>query len=278
LIALLMCGAALLCVWAPRLHGWVIPVAGLGAGLGLIGLVLLPLERRAPSFLSLAGAALPTLVLVTALFFPQLLGSAFLASRTKEGVENTGIYVLPLKGAPNNKVSADPDWADAGKVSLQQGQVNVQVLSASIRRMGETKTASGGTIASGERCIVRLRIEEAVPGRGLSAARSAARSPHQLEIRPRLTLSAGEVRELLGELKLPPLETQEKGPAFPINFEDHLFAFEAPERPEYLQLEIPTASWGGKGSFRFTIPASMIQDERGTRGYSRNTASRSKSK
>jgi hypothetical protein len=245
--------------------------------LGLIGLALLPAEHRAPSFLSVAGAALPTLVLVAALFFPQLLGSAFLAWRTKESVEYTGIYVLPLGGAHNNKVSADPDWADAGKFSLQQGQVNVQVLSASIRRMGETKTGSGETIAAGEHCVVRLRIEESVSGSGLSAARSAARSPHHLDIRPHLTQGAGEVRELLGELSIPPLETQEKGPAFPINFEDHLFVFEAPnERPEYLHLEIPTASWGGKGSFRFTIPASMIQDERGTRGNSRTTASGSK--
>jgi hypothetical protein len=45
--------------------------------------------------------------------------------------------------------------------------------------------------------------------------------------------------------------------------EDQVFVFEASTTGlEALRLEVPAEAWSQQGSFRFTIPISMIQDER----------------
>jgi hypothetical protein len=49
---------------------------------------------------------------------------------------------------------------------------------------------------------------------------------------------------------------------FPVLYQDMVFVFDAPPPGrKYLHLEIPTTPWGGKGAFRFTIPASLIREK-----------------
>jgi hypothetical protein len=80
-----------------------------------------------------------------------------------------------------------------------------------------------------------------------------------------LTGSADTNYEFHGVLKVEDVDKQRERRAFPVSFLERVFIFEAPAaQPNDLRLEIAAEAWGGKGAFRFTIPVSMIIDERGT--------------
>jgi hypothetical protein len=207
------------------------------------------------------------MILLTALFLPEYLGSAYLASRTKGGVDPAVIRAIPLDGSFDRSASLDPEWVDATKASLQLGQVNVQVLSVSFRRADAVQSAAGKKIAPGNYCFVRIRTQEQVAAGQFSAKRSQTHSSHVEDARLTLTGSQDRSYECHGFLKVEAVDKQRKGPAFPVSVQDHVFIFEAPAaRPGHLRLEIAAEAWGGEGAFRFTIPGSMITDERGRPG------------
>ena len=261
---LFLCGAALACAWVPVLCSFVIPLAVVGTLLGLAGLVLVLLHDRRRLLLPVAGAAAPVIVLFAALFLPALLGPTYLASRAADSTDLTTIRVISLGGS-DSSVPVDPNWVDASKASLQQGQLNIQVMSVSIRREEEAKSPSGKKAAPVEHCYVRVRTQAVVASSEFSAKQPQAQSSEAAGIQ--LTDSADKVYQLQGVQEVEPVDKQRKGSAFPVSFHDHVFMFDAPAaRPNYLYLEIPAETWGGKGAFRFTIPGSMIHDERGKPG------------
>jgi len=260
--ALISCLAAMLCAWIPRLCGLVIPLSVVGVIVGLSCLVLVSYAERNRLFVPTAGAAGSAVILLAALFFPEFLGPVYLASRDKGDGDPTIIRAIPIEGSP---ASLDPEWVDATKASLQQGQVNLQVTRVSIRRAGAAKSASGKKIAPGEYCFVRLRTQAVVAASEFTAKPVQAQSSSDEDARLTLTDSAAKAYELHGVLENEAGDKKRKGPTFPVSFQDHVFVFEAPAaRPNYLRLEIASEAWGGKGAFRFTIPGSMIIDERGT--------------
>ena len=260
--ALFSCLAALLCAWIPRLCSLVIPLSAVGVLVGLSCLVLVSYAERKRLFVPTAGAAGSAVILLVALFFPEFLGSVYLASRDKGEGDPTFIRAVPIEGSPASLV---PEWVDATKASLQQGQVNLQITRVSIRRAGAAKTTSGKKIASGEYCFVRLRTQAVVAASEFSAKRIQAQSSRDEDARLTLTDGADKTYEMHGVLETEAGDKKRKGPTFPVSFQDHVFVFEAPAaRPNYLRLEIAAEPWGGKGAFRFTIPGSMIIDERGT--------------
>jgi hypothetical protein len=248
------------------LCGFVIPLAVVGTLLGLAGLVLVLLDDRRRLVIPIAGAAVPVVVLFTALFFPMLLGPTFLASRTKDSTDLTTIRVIPLRGS-DSSIPVDPDWVDASKASLQQGQLNIQVMSVSIRREEEAKSPSGKKGAPVEHCYVRVRTQAVVASSEFSAKLPQAQSSSPEAAGILLTDSADKVYQLQGVQEVEPVDKQRKGSAFPVSFHDHVFMFDAPAaRPNYMRLEIAADAWGGNAAFRFTIPASLIHDERGKPG------------
>jgi hypothetical protein len=263
---LFLCGAALVCVWVPVLCVFVIPLALVSTLIGLAGLALVLLDDRRRLSFPIAGAAVPIVVLFAALFFPTLLGPTFLASRAKTSADRADIHVIPLRG-DDSSVSADPNWVDASKASLQLGQLNIQVMSVSIRSEEPAESPSGKKATPVEHCFVRVRTQAVVAASEFSAKRSQSQSSNSEAPRIQLTGSGDKTYELQGVQEVEPIDKKRKGTAFPVSIQDHVFMFEAPAaRPNYLFLEIPADTWGGKGAFRFTIPGSMINDLRGKPG------------
>jgi hypothetical protein len=264
--ALFLCLAALLCAWFPRLCGLVIPLSVAGALVGLSALVLVLFVAQKRLFPPIAGAAGSAGILLAASFFPEFLGPVYMASRAKGVGDPTITRAVPIKGSP---ASLDPEWVDATKASLQLGQANLQVMSVSIRRAGAAKTSSGRKIAPGAYCFIRLRTQAAVAAGEFSAKRPQTESSRYEDSRLKLTGSADKSYEFRGVLKVEAVDKQHERSAFPVSFQDHVFVFEAPAaQPNYLRLEIAAEALGGKGAFRFTIPGSMIIDERGKPGRS----------
>jgi hypothetical protein len=236
---------------------------------GLSGLAFVLYVTQKRLFLPIAAAAGPVVFLLAAWFFPEFLGPGYMASRAKGSVDPTAIRAVSIEGNFQSSGPLDPEWVDASKASLQLGQVNVQVMSVSIRRAEAVKSAAGKGIAAGDYCFVRIRTQEQVATSQFTVNRAQTHSSPIEDAVLTLTGSENKSYELHGVLKVEAVEKQRKGLAFPVSFQDHVFLFEAPAaRPDHLRLEIAADPWGGEGAFRFTIPKSMITDERGKRGRS----------
>jgi hypothetical protein len=259
--ALLSCGTALLCAWIPKLCGLVIPLSVAGAIVGLSALVLELYAAQKRLFLPFVGTAGSAVMLLAASIFPGFLGPVYMASRAKGDGNATVIRAVPIAGS---RASLDPEWVDATKASLQLGQINVQVTGVAIRRAGATKISSGKRIAPGEYCFVQLRTQGVVAASEFSAKLPQTQSSLDEVGRLKLTGSADKNYEFHGVLEVEAVDRQRERRAFPVSFQDHVLVFEAPAaEPNYLRLEIAAEAWGGKGAFRFTLPGSMIIDERG---------------
>ena len=267
--ALFLCVAALFCAWVPRLSILVIPLSVAGVLVGLSGLLLVLYAAEKRLFPVLAGAAGSSAILLTALYFPEHLGSVYMASRAKRGVDPAVIRAVPIEGSFHSSAPLDADWVDAAKASLQFGQVNVQVLGVTIRRAEGVKSSAGKRLPAGNYCFVRIRTQEQVAAIQFAANRSQAHGSPIEGALLKLTGSENKSYELHGVVKVEAVDKQRRGPAFPMSFQDHVFIFEAPAaRPDHLRLEIAAEAWGGEGAFRFSIPGRMIRDERGKPGRS----------
>src|SRR5439155_16021578 len=154
LSALLLGGAALLCASIRSLYALVPPASGAGLLLGLAGLLLSKGQSR--SLIPIAGTAVGGIVLLTALFLPKLLGPSYLASRNRRAVDPVAIRAIPLPGSAETMGPADAAWVDASRAALQQGPMQVQVLSASIPSV-KTKSSPTKTVAPPEHLYIRLR-------------------------------------------------------------------------------------------------------------------------
>jgi hypothetical protein len=233
------------------LCGLVVPLAGAGALLGLVGLVRVPRGGRAravPVGAAAAGAA----VLLAALLAPGLLGPTYRLSRQRGPADSAAVRVVPLRlrdrGDPALR---DPDWVDASKASLQQGRVRVQVLSAAVAPVDPEAARRDDALPP--RCLfIRLRVHRAGAGHG-------GGPPPLGKLRPALADAAGAAlrRHEAAETDEPRVVNSD---VFPTSYHDEVFAFDAPPPgAKSLRLEVPAAAWGGAGALHFTIPAGMIR-------------------
>jgi hypothetical protein len=237
----------------------VLLLGALGLILGMTGLLRVLALGRSRLLFPASGTVVAGVIVCAASLSPDLLGPVYQASRAKDPIDPTAIRVVPLPGQPVNTGPESPDWADASRAALQQGGLNVQVVSASVRRVGK-KDPLAKKISPGDYHFIRLRTQQA------EAAREPATKPHLTpgapdeKDGPRLTDGAGKVYQLcdVQEIEAP----KERRSLFPVDFQDQVLVFEAPARPADLRLELPAEAWGGKGTFRFTIPGAMIRDER----------------
>jgi len=141
----------------------------------------------------------------------------------------------------------------------------VRVMGVAIRRAGAAGASSGKRIPPGEYCFVRIRTQGVVAATEFSAKLPVTQNSRYEDGHLKLTGSADKHYEFHGVLDVEGVDKQRERRAFPVIFQDQVFVFEAPAgQPSYLRLEIAAEAWGGKGAVRFTIPGSMIVDERGT--------------
>jgi len=157
-LALLAGGTALLCASAPVLCRFVLPLGVLAFLLGAAGLVRVFALGRHRLLFPIAGTTVAGLLLATAMLFPSLLGPAFAVSRAKEPIDPVAIRVVPLAGKPGSAGTESPDWVDASRAALQEGTINVQVISASVRHVGP-KSPSTSKVPPGDYHFIRLRTQ-----------------------------------------------------------------------------------------------------------------------
>jgi hypothetical protein len=195
-------------------------------------------------------------VAMTAVLLPGMLGPAYLAYRTRKVEDLTTIRAIPLAGA-SSSAPTDPHWVDASRAALQQGRLRVQIVSvvvgpellspAATKPVAKKKTPQ-------EMLSIRLRIQRQVD-MGADAVQETLAGEGAS---PRLTDNTGKEYR---QRDVQEATTETKGrKAFPTALVDHVLVFEAHAgEVRYLRLELPAASWGGTGLFRFTIPSSMIR-------------------
>jgi hypothetical protein len=263
LVALLTGGAALLCASAPALCGLVLPLGAAAVILGLAGFLLAPVNARV--WLPAVATALGIGVSGAAFFFPALLGPTYRAAREFGRVDPTAIRIIPLAGDVG---TTDPEWVDASRAALEQGRVRVEVVWAAVGT-DKAKSAVPKKGAPAELLFVRVRTRRVErPG---EFAKRADRSGTRLEKpRPRLTDAAGKVYEPR-EVVEPAADTRKsdkrRSGLFPVTVQEEEFVFQSPPAGSAsMRLELPAETWGGTGTFRFTIPSSMIRHEGGPAG------------
>jgi hypothetical protein len=258
--ALFLGCAALWCAWATALCGFVIPLSGAALLAGMVALVRA--VRSARSRLTFPGAsvALAVAVLVLAMAFPGLLGPAYLGFKGQRATDPTAVRRLPLPGKDAGPDTEDPEWADASRTALQQGQVTLQVAEVKVapRRLEPAPSKTGKESVF---LVIRLRVRQVPQPAALAKTRddtAALKEKH----RPTVTDPDGKVYELL-EVQAGGAAEKTRGPsAFGLSSRE--LVFEAPAADvRVLRLEVPAAAWGGRGTFRFRIPGPMIRRSAG---------------
>jgi hypothetical protein len=198
----------------------------------------------------------------SALLFPNLLGPRYLAFRGSEAVDPTAIRVIPVPGSRDNAALRDPEWADASQAALQQGPMQVQVLSASISPV-KANSSPTKTIGQAEYLFIRLRTQQAEAASDFATKRTPVTGPRSEQPRPTLTDKTGRVYQAKDIQQVAAVENKRRSGVFPVSSHDEVIVFETPPSGlEFLRLEVPAEAWGRKGAFRFTIPGSMIEDKR----------------
>jgi hypothetical protein len=255
--ALLLAGLGLVCALSYSLSFLVIWLSAVSLLLGLLSLVRLFASKPCRAVVPVAGAVAGGVVLLTAVLLPSMLGPSYLAYRTRKMEDLTTIRAVPLAAA-SSSAPTDPNWVDASRAALQQGRLRVQIVSVvagpELTNLRATKPVAKKKTALEEVLFIRLRIQRQVDMGADAVQETLADEKEQ----PKLTDNAGkeyrqrDVQEATAETK--------GRKAFPTALVDHVLVFEAPAGDVgYLRLELPAASWGGTGLFRFTIPSSMIR-------------------
>ncbi len=253
-IALLLGAAALIGAFSPRLHFLAAPLSGLGLLLGLVALVTAR-RVRTPCFTPAAGAGLSGLVLLL-VTVPALAAAVYRLRHPAAAPALAAIRVVPLSGDALDPDLTQAEWVDASRAALQQHNVGVQVVSATLGPL-PAADAARKVKAAAEKClIIRLRAQQVYGGDQTVGEGKAEVSP--LNRRPQVTLrdETGRVyRQVSAEPASPRVSSASGVPAT-----EDVFVFEAPPPGvKSLRLEVPAAAWGGAGAFRFAIPSSMIR-------------------
>jgi hypothetical protein len=251
-------GVALVLASFPPLDMLTIPLSGAGAVVGLLGITFAQASGRGMR-LSVVGSLLCVPVLVLALFWPTVLNPTHMGRATVAGPDPGQVLAIPIGKEEGRPVgdAEDPEWVDAGKESVQQGDVRVRVLSALVRtpELKEPGRAAGG------RCLlIAVRVYNIGAARRIeyvSWGEPPTDAPANL---PELRDSTGKAypprgfdtgTTLAGHVR--------RAGVKPASFVNDVLAFEpVPADVEYLRLELPAAACGGTGKLRLQIPRWML--------------------
>lgn len=260
LAALLTTGMALLCASVSWLCVFVVPLSILGCVLGSFGLLRVLAKGGFYLGFPIAGTAVGGLVFCAALGLPSILGPAYVVSRGKNAVDLTAIRAIPLPGSNEVVRPAESEWVDASRTALQQGGIQVQIVSASV---GPLQAKISPRKKPPEYLVIRLRRHEVSTAGEFTTQRSGSGSIRLEKPRPKVTDNTGKIYQPREIWEVAPAENPRKTSVFPVAVHDEVFVLETPPAGlEYLRLEVPAEGWGGSGSFRFTIPSSMIGHRR----------------
>jgi hypothetical protein len=218
---------------------FVLGLAGLAAAVAAVRFLAGPLSvagllaggwavRRAVRDGSSVGYPVAVTTLGALAVAAAFLVPTWLADRRLPDWADGDVQVIPLPQFAGDPAVRAAEWVDAGKATIQQGAVRLEVVGARIDH------PPGGPAALLVR--VRLHTPRGLPGPDVRWDRSPAR-----------------------------LWDADGGPcpstADPVaNGSDTVFAFAVPATMSpHLRLELPAAAWAGSGSFKFAIPVGMVR-------------------
>ena len=238
----------------------VIPLAVVGAVAGAWVLVTLFLRQRPwlERVVPAVAAAGSALILLTAVFAPDVLSPQYDAGRQKSTYDPAAVEVVPVGGElvdPRTLGSAT-DGVDASRAALQQGPVRVQVTGVTV---GPVELATATPSATAEKyLVIGVQIRHVGHGGPVSFVVWGSAVPKPIT----------DVRLTRGNTPVAVADLGTKAVRGKMYFEHALtpstalttkLVFDVPPGPaEPLTLELPAEAWGQTGVFRFRIPAAMV--------------------
>lgn len=230
------------------------PLAGLGVIAGILGALMIGVEKPARLALPVGGAFVSGLVLLIAWFLPGLLGPGYESSRTRSKYDPDALQVVPLQIGSSADVPAPTDFVDARRFALQQGSVRVQVTGASVGPVPVVAIKSRST--KEPYLAVAVRVQHLGHGEPFRFFRWGTTGDRTVP--PAVATVGGRKLAVANLGRDVPVGSTFEQDVFPGRDVADVQVFEAPDPVGPIQLELPAEAWGGRGSFRFQIPGPMI--------------------
>jgi hypothetical protein len=253
-VALGLLAAALVAAAIPWTGILLVPLAALSLVSGVLA------TRSA--FRADAGVRLPAittavagLVVLLGVAVPGLLRPSYVSGNTPT-LPADAIQVVPLPQYASSDVGTN--WIHADKASIRQGRIRVEVAEA---WLGPPPKAEK-SVAKRTWLHVRVRLYRTRTGEEIAAGAFAPGLAWDRTHRATLRVGDGPAVEQLATIvRGRPGGSSAVGVT--VDVTDEILAFDAPPTLEGLRLELPAAAWGGKGAFRFALPALFVRPPQG---------------
>lgn len=240
----------------------VIPLGLLALLIGGAALLLAP-DGGKSRFLGWVATSLAGISVFAAVFIPTLLGPTYEAWREADAPDPTEIRVVPLPRFAEDDDLDDPEWVDASRAALRQGNIVIQVESVEQVTPRPAEPQAPPPIPADPYLRIRLRVQRV--GDGAEFGSETWVGPNALITLPQPTLTDSDGNTLQAialDSNADDPRMVRKSTVFPVALSRPEFAFDLPPPGvEFLRLELPVEAWGGIGAFRFTLPGEMIRPE-----------------
>jgi hypothetical protein len=253
--ALGLLAASLLAAPFQSLGFLVRPLTGLSLVIGLLAVRSI-YRTGGKLWQPVAVTVVAGVVLLVALLAPSFLGPGYESAR-EPARPDAGIRVVPLAGYAHEADQLGTEWVDARKASLQQGRVRVEVGEAWIGPSPKTD----GRDSAGTWLYLRVRLYRSRTGAEIASGAFAPALVWNEQARATVRDAAGAAYEQL-PYRPPAAKPGGASSAAGVSLEvsDEVLAFEVPAAlTGGLRLELPGNAWGGSGSFRFAVPAEIVE-------------------
>jgi hypothetical protein len=258
--SLVLSSLALILASVPPLNLFTLPLAGLGAILGVRGLSFRGSVRghspaKSPRlFLAATGLAINAALIAAVLLVPSFFGRPALgwpAGRNLEAEKYTAL-TIGKPGEGSHPVAQESTWIDADKETVQFGGIRVRVVSVAMKPM-DAKASAGSKKNQPQMLRVKLRVRNVAAVRGVPFPGWNVPDADGTRQDAVLLDDAGKRCD---ERASAPVHSELLRPG---KFVDEVLVFAAPVRPvEFLRLELPAKAIGGTGLLRIQIPKKMI--------------------
>lgn len=277
-IASLVLGALAFSIcWVPFLGLFGTPLSGLGAILGVVGLVAAVRRSGRGIGFPIAGTAISAFALIGSIVISAVFGRALrdtgqAISDAREKAQATNQIVVdakPVVDQPNPtdlpalaeaKSGPEQKWDSANEV-VQQGDIRVRVTKVSVQKIPLTNLGRS-TQSTDDLLSVQLQVVNTSPtkkvnyltwrGKQFSLERDSATLTDNFDNALK-RINFGFGTEIEGAVEL-------SESIYPGQAVEDTLVFETPiDATEYLRLELPAKNFGGTGNIRLQIPKNMIE-------------------
>jgi hypothetical protein len=237
-----------------------LPACGVGAVLGLAGLLVGAMKRRGVVW-PVAGLVLSLAVGVTGLFWPAVLGLVPHGGAVNLPVNEqlTSVPIANRDGKAARPIT-DADWVNVSRNAVHKSDLRLVVMAVTVKPL-EYTDARGKQMTTKEKyLLIELRLSNV-------AINHAIEYTSWGELSPADTDRAPQLRDNLGKTyALKPFEqgTEVAGHVprttiGPLKAVKDMLAFEPPaSNIEFLRLELPCSAFGAADRFHLVIPKRLV--------------------